>query len=154
MTRVADIMSHPVHTIGPEESLRRAAAMMREFDIGALPVCHDQRLLGMVTDRDMVIRGMALGLTPDGGCVSDVMTQELVVCRSDQDLTDALRSMSRHQLRRLPVLDAEKQLVGIVALADVALGVERTAPSDADADDLGRAVRRISEPTQIQATLL
>lgn len=148
MTRVSEIMSSPACSIGPQESLRRAASLMRELDVGSLPVCHDERLLGMVTDRDIVTRGVATGLAPDGGCVSDVMTAQVSCCTPDQDVQEVMQQMSDEQLRRLPVVDSADRLVGIVALADVAL----TADREAEGDQVGETVRRISEPANGAAT--
>lgn len=119
MTRIADIMSTDVSTIQPQESLRRAAQCMRELDVGSLPVWDGQRLLGMLTDRDIVVRGIADGLDPDKACVSDVMTPEVRTCTSEQDTDDAKRLMGELRLRRLPIVDADQRLVGIVSLADL-----------------------------------
>jgi len=142
MTRVSEIMSSPARSVGPQESLRRAATMMRELDIGALPVCNDNQLLGMVTDRDIATRGVAAGLAPDSACVSDVMSPGAACCHPDEDVDDVLRKMSDAQLRRLPVIDTNERLVGIVALADVAL----SAHQPTDGEQVGETVRRISEP--------
>jgi CBS domain-containing protein len=122
MKRVADVMTEEVQVIEPQETLRKAAQLMKRLDVGALPVCNGRRLLGMLTDRDIVVRGVAAGLDPDQGCVSDAMTQELLYCTPDEATEDVLQKMGDHQVRRLPVIDASsKQLVGIVALADLAL---------------------------------
>jgi len=137
MTTLADIMSTQVRTIQPQESLRRAAQCMQEFDIGALPVCDGERLLGMLTDRDITVRGIADGLNPDQACVSDIMSPEVEYCTVDQDAEDAKRLMGAKQLRRLPVLDKDRRLVGIVSLGDLA--TRETGHIDA-------ALREISEP--------
>lgn len=145
MTRAAQVMSSPAVPIGPQESLRRAAALMRELDVGALPVCHAGCLLGMVTDRDIATRGVALGLTPDGGCVSDVMvSQAAVSCRAGDDVATLLQRMAEHRLRRLPVLDEDDRLVGMVALADLVLKLDEDALA---CDRLARVLRCISQPT-------
>ena len=137
MSRIADIMSTDVRTIQPQESLRRAAQCMQELDVGALPVCDGERLLGMLTDRDIVVRAIADGLDPDQACVSDVMSGDLEYCTADQDTEDAKRLMGARQLRRLPIIDANRKLVGIVSLGDLA--VRDTGPID-------DALRDISEP--------
>ena len=137
MSKIADIMSTDVTTIQPQESLRRAAQCMQELDVGALPVCDGERLLGMLTDRDIAIRGVADGLNPDQACVSDIMTPEVTCCTADQDSDEAKRLMGDHQIRRLPVVDDEKHLVGIVSMADLA----RRQPASVD-----ETVREISEP--------
>lgn len=137
MASIADIMSTDVRTIQPQESLRRAAQCMRELDVGALPVCDGERLLGMLTDRDIVVRALADGLDPDQACVSDVMSPELEYCTADDDSEDAKRLMGARQLRRLPVVDKHRRLVGIVSLGDLA--VRETGHID-------QALRDISQP--------
>lgn len=137
MPRVADIMSTRVQVAEPQQSLRAAAQLMKQFDIGALPVCDGRRLLGMVTDRDLAVRAVALGLAPDSACVSDVMTPDVEYCTEDQDTQDVMRQMADKQLRRLPVLDAGNKLVGIVSLGDLATRQR---------GDLDDTVRAISEP--------
>ncbi|MDR7268635.1 CBS domain-containing protein [Pelomonas saccharophila] len=137
MTTIADIMSTDVRTIQPQESLRRAAQCMQELDVGALPVCDGERLLGMVTDRDITVRGIADGLHPDHACVSDIMSPQVETCTVDQDADDAKRLMGAKQLRRLPVLDRTGRLVGIVSLGDLAVR---------ESGHIDRALREISEP--------
>ncbi len=137
-TRVADVMSKNVQVVEPQETLRRAAELMARLDVGALPVCNGSRLLGMLTDRDIVVRGVAAGLGAETGCVSDAMSSEALCCSPGQDIAEALRLMGEHQVRRLPVVDADKRLVGIVALGDLAL--ERPQA-------VGPTVSDISEPT-------
>jgi CBS domain-containing protein len=139
MSKIADIMSTDVRTIQPQESLRRAAQCMQELDVGALPVCDGERLLGMVTDRDIAIRAVAGGLNPDQACVSDIMSPEVQYCTADQDSEEAKRLMGDRQIRRLPVIDAERRLVGIVSLGDLALR---------ESGHIDRAVREISEPSR------
>ena len=137
MPNVSEIMSTDVRSIEPQESLRRAAQLMHDLDVGALPVCDGERLLGMVTDRDITVRGVAAGLAPDSACVSDVMTGDVQFCTVDQDTEEVMRMMGDKQVRRLPVIDTDKNLVGIVSLGDMAL----RQPGHID-----RTVREISEP--------
>ena len=137
MTAVTDIMSTDVRTIEPQQSLRVAAQMMKELDVGALPVCDGRRLLGMVTDRDIALRAVAEGLAPDAACVSDIMTPDIAFCSEDDDAEDVMKKMGERQIRRLPVLNRSNQLVGIVSLGDLA------TRQSADIDD---TVREISEP--------
>lgn len=137
MPHVSDIMTTDVQVIQPQESLRHAATLMQELDIGALPVCDGLRLLGMLTDRDITVYGVAQGLDPDSACVSDVMTEHIEYCTADQDTEEVMRLMGDKQVRRLPVIDADKNLVGIVSLGDLAL--RQSAPID-------QTVREISEP--------
>jgi CBS domain-containing protein len=137
MPNVAEIMTSDVQVIQPEDSLRQAATMMQEFDVGALPVCNGKRLLGMVTDRDIAIYGVAEGLNPDEACVSDVMTEDIEYCTADQDTEEVLRLMGDRQVRRLPVIDTDKNLVGIVSLGDMAVR---------QAESVDETVRQVSEP--------
>lgn len=137
MSKIADIMSTDVQTIQPQESLRRAAQCMQELDVGALPVCDGERLLGMLTDRDITVRGIADGLDPDSACVSDIMSPEVDTITVDQDADEAKRLMGERQIRRLPVVDASRRLVGIVSLGDLAVR---------ESGHIDRAVREISQP--------
>ena len=137
MSRIAEIMSTDVTTIQPQESLRRAAQSMQELDVGALPVCDGDRLLGMLTDRDIIVRGIAAGLDPDQACVSDIMSPDVDTCSPEQDSDEAKRLMGERQVRRLPVVDAQRRLVGILSLGDLAVR---------ESGHIDRAVREISEP--------
>lgn len=137
MPQVSEIMTPDVQVIEPQETLRRAALLMQELDIGALPVCDGDQLLGMITDRDITVRGVADGLDPDQACVSDVMSGDVQFCTEDQDAQEVMRLMGDKQVRRLPVVDLDKRLVGIVSLGDMAL----RQPGHVD-----QAVREISEP--------
>jgi CBS domain-containing protein len=137
MSRVADVMTDDVAVVEPQDTLRHAAELMMRMDVGALPVCDGRRLLGMLTDRDIVVRAVAAGLSPDDGCVSDAMTGDVLYCTADQDLAQVLQTMGSHQVRRLPVIDAaSKMLLGIVSLGDVALE---------QPDKVGPTVGEISE---------
>lgn len=137
MAQIADIMSTNVQTIQPQESLRRAAQYMRELDVGSLPVCDGERLLGMLTDRDIAMRAVADGMDPDKACVSDIMSPGVQTLTADQDSDDAKLLMGEHQIRRLPVIDADRRLVGIVSLADLAVR---------EGGHIDKAVREISQP--------
>jgi CBS domain-containing protein len=142
MSKIADIMSTDVRTVQPQDSLRRAAQCMQELDVGALPVCDGERLLGMVTDRDIAVRAIADGLNPDEACVSDIMTPDVAFCTADQDAEEAKRLMGARQVRRLPVIDDSRRLVGIVSLGDLATR---------QSGHIDRAVREISEPGRAAA---
>lgn len=141
MPQVSDIMTTDVQVVQPQESLRRAASLMQQFDIGALPVCDGERLRGMLTDRDITVLGVAEGLDPDQACVSDVMTEAVEYCTADQDVDDVMRLMGDKQVRRLPVVDSERKLVGIVSLGDLAVRQR---------GDIDRTVRAVSEPGNTQ----
>jgi CBS domain-containing protein len=121
MPIVNEIMSTEVRLVAPEATLRQAAQMMLEEDVGSLPVCRGTTLVGMVTDRDITIRGVAAGLLPDSAHVAEVMTAELQFCTEDQDTEDVMRTMGLAQVRRLPVVNMDKELVGIVSIGDMAL---------------------------------
>jgi CBS domain-containing protein len=135
---VQEIMSTDVQVISPKATLHQAAQMMLELDVGALPVCKGGTLLGMVTDRDITIRGVAMGLRPDITHVSDVMTSELQFCTVDQDTEEVMHTMGQAQVRRLPVINLDKVLVGIVSIGDMA----RRQPGP-----VKQTVSEISEPT-------
>jgi CBS domain-containing protein len=138
--QVKDIMTSGVECIAPTATLREAAQRMRELDIGPLPVCgEDDRLAGMITDRDIAIRAVADGLDPGMAKVGDVMSPNIIYCYEDQDISDAAHMMEQNQIRRLVVLNRGMQLVGIVSLGDLAVdcGDEQLA---------GHTLEAISEP--------
>lgn len=141
MPDISEIMSTDVQTIKPQDSLRQAARWMADLDIGSLPVCDGKRLLGVVTDRDITIRGVALGLGPDSGSVADVMSDDVQFCTIDQDSEEVLLLMGKTQLRRLPVINLDKELVGIISIGDLATR---------QSGDVDTAMREISEPTPPQ----
>ena len=120
--KVKDIMSTDVDTVAPESTLRDAAERMNALDVGVLPVCANDRLVGVVTDRDITVRATAEGLDPFATQVVDIMSKDdLITCFEDQDVEEAARIMSDKQVRRLPVLSHDRRLVGIVSLGDLAL---------------------------------
>ncbi len=137
--QLKEIMTTDVEIVRPESSVREAAKKMRSLDVGALPVCDGQRLLGMVTDRDITIRATAEARDPEKTLVRDCMSAEVVYCFEDQDARDAERLMQEKQIRRLPVLTREKQLAGIVALGDL-------ATKTGDVQQVGRTIQEVSEP--------
>jgi CBS domain-containing protein len=124
--KIRDCMTPEVRLIGPDQTIAEAARMMAEGDIGALPVANPDRLLGMITDRDIAIRAVASGRTPDTK-VSEVMSEEVRYCFDDDSIEDVLANMGDIQLRRLPVVDRNKRLVGIVSLSDLADRKEHAA---------------------------
>lgn len=138
MTRIRDVMTHDVRSVAPGDSVVVAAKAMQEMDVGVLPVCEDDQLLGIVTDRDIVVRGIALDLALDTP-VQEVMTSDLVTCTPDDDVEDVVQDMQDAQVRRVPVLDEQQHLVGMVTLGDLATKVdERLA---------GEALTQVSEPS-------
>ncbi len=117
--KVKDAMHTGVTWVQPETPIAEIAKMMRDDDIGAVPVGENDRLVGMVTDRDIICRGLANGGDCNGLTAGDVMSKPIVYCRSDEYLEDALRIMEKNRVRRLPVIDENKRLVGMLALGDI-----------------------------------
>ena len=118
--KVGEIMTRGVEIASPDDTVQQAASRMTELDVGVLPVGENDRLVGMLTDRDIAIRAVAQGKGPDTK-VREAMTPEVRYVFEDQDLEDAVRSMGENKVRRLPVMSREKRLVGIVSFGDVAL---------------------------------
>jgi CBS domain-containing protein len=120
MQNLSEIMTRDVQVVRPGATVQEAAQTMRQLDVGALPVCDGKKLLGMLTDRDIAVRSTAQGQDPKATKVSDVMSPEVAWCFEDTSVEDVARTMEAKQLRRIPVVDRNKELVGIVALADLA----------------------------------
>lgn len=125
--KVSDAMTRNVQVANPDQSIQAAAQIMADLDAGSLPVGEDDRLVGMVTDRDIAVRAVAAGKGPHTP-VREVMSKEVKYCFEDDDTEQVARNMSDQQLRRLPVVSREKRLVGILALGDLtAIDGGRTA---------------------------
>ncbi len=122
---VRDAMTPRAETIGPEETLQAAAVKMRALNVGALPVKEDDHLVGMVTDRDLAIRGVAPGRDPAHTAVREAMTPQVVWCFEDQDTLEAARIMEDRAIRRVMVLDRGERLVGILSVDDLAAGARQ-----------------------------
>ncbi len=135
--KVSEAMSREVRIMNPEGTIREAARMMAEIDAGALPVGANDRLVGMITDRDITVRAVAHGRPPSTK-VADVMSNEILYCYEDDELEAVANNMAAVKVRRLPVLDCDKRLVGIISMGDLALNEE---PETA-----GQTVAAISEP--------
>jgi len=137
--QIKKLMTRRAECIEPEASLQEAAERMRKYEIGALPVCDHEHLVGMLTDRDIAIRSVSQGHDPCCDKVRDAMTPRVFYCYEDQDITEAAEIMKRKQVRRLPVLDRQEHLTGILSLGDLAVetGNEELA---------GDALEGISEP--------
>lgn len=118
--KIADLMTRDPQTIAPDDTLRRAAELMDDLDVGVLPVCDAGRLVGMVTDRDITVRATAAGESPEAAKVGEIMTTDLRWCYEDEDVEGAERMMRQAQIRRLPVLDRDRRLVGVLSLGDLA----------------------------------
>lgn len=127
--KISEIMSTDVCVIAPGDTLQRAAELMERNDIGSLPVGDGGKLVGMLTDRDIVLRGVARKLGADAP-VRQVMSDKIRYCYDDQDVDDVARNMSDLQMRRLPVVNRDKDLVGIVSLADFAHSGDASASAD------------------------
>ena len=128
--RVSECMSTDVRIASPDETLRQAAQAMADLDAGVLPVGDNDRLVGMITDRDIAVRGVADGKGPDAK-VREVMSAEVRYCYEDEDADDVLKNMGDIQVRRLPVLNRDNRLVGIISLGDLATTGEPRASGDA-----------------------
>jgi CBS domain-containing protein len=137
--KLKDAMTSQVQVVRPDASIQEAAEKMRSLDVGALPVCDGPRLIGMITDRDITIRATAQACDPEATLVRDILSPELVYAFEDQDLEEAEQLMQEKQIRRLPVLSRDQQLVGIVALADVV--------AEAGKKDVARTVQAVSKPS-------
>ena len=135
--KVREAMTREVTLANPDQTICDAARMMAECDAGALPVGDNDRLVGVITDRDIAVRAVAKHLSPDTP-VREVMTRQVLYCYDDEDVEHVARNMGDNQVRRLPVLNREKRLVGIVSLGDLS---QTVAPSTA-----GEAVAEISKP--------
>jgi CBS domain-containing protein len=141
--KLKDVMTANVEVIRPDAPLQEAAALMKTLDVGSLPVCDGKQLQGMLTDRDITVRATAEGRDPRQTAVREVMTPELIYCFEDQDVKEAAQLMEQRQIRRLPVLNRSKDLVGIVALGDLAVEM----PNE---KRVGEVLEGISEPARPQ----
>ena len=120
MRTIADIMTRSIATVQRDETLQAAARRMQEMDVGSLPVLDGRAVAGMVTDRDIAVPGVAAGMIPQESLIADVMTEDVRFCRAGDSVEQVMAEMGNLQVRRLPVLDANNEIVGIVALADIA----------------------------------
>ena len=118
--KVRDVMSPDVCVVGPEDTIRQAALSMGRIDAGIMPVADNDRLIGVITDRDIALRAVAAGRGPDAK-VREIMTAEIKYCYDDEDVGHVSENMAELQVRRLPVVDRDKRLVGILALSDLAI---------------------------------
>jgi len=138
--QVHEVMTPSAECTHPNATLQEAAQLMRDLDVGALPVCgENDRLVGMITDRDIVVRAIAEGRDPKTVRVEDVMSPDIVYCLQDQSIGDAAETMKERQIRRLVVLNRDKRLVGILSLGDLAAKTRDKALS-------GETLEQVSEP--------
>jgi CBS domain-containing protein len=139
-TNVRDVMTARPHCAAPDTPLTEVAQLMETQDVGAIPVLDGERLAGMITDRDIVLRAIAKERDPRGMATEEISSGELVTVGPDHDLSEALQLMAQHQVRRLPVVDDENRLVGMVSQADIAL--------EAKDESVGEMLADISKPSQ------
>ena len=134
--KVSDVMTTNVATVRPDQTAREAASFMLSADAGSIPVTDGDRLVGMITDRDIAVRGVAKGYGPDTP-VRELMTDDVICVREDEDVEDVASKMSDAQVRRLPVVDSDERLCGIVSLGDLS--------READEDCASEALEGVSE---------
>ena len=138
---VSEVMTKEVEVVRPDATVQEAAQKMKDIDVGSLPVCDGRKLQGMITDRDVTIRAVAEGRDPKQTKVKEVMTADVVFGRTGQDIVEIAETMASHQIRRLPIVNADNELVGIVALGDLAV--------DTDEEEIGgNVLADVSTPSK------
>lgn len=142
--KIREIMTSNVRCVGPNTSLQEAAALMSNLDVGALPICDDDRLAGMLTDRDIAVKGVARGCDPQKTQVREAMSEGIIFIYDDQEVGEAARLFETKQIRRLPVLNREKRMVGIVSLGDLAVNAGEALG--------GEALKEVSQPSHAHAS--
>jgi CBS domain-containing protein len=135
------VMTRNPQVVAPDTTLQEAAAKMKSLDVGPMPVCEGDRVVGMLTDRDIIVRAVAEGRDPKQTKVRDAMTPDVIACFEDQDANEAARVMADKQVRRVLVLNRQNKLVGIVALSDLAVDT-------ADTVRAGEVVEAVSQPAE------
>ena len=135
--KVSEVMTRDVQTVRPDQPVQQAASFMLSADAGSIPVTDGDRLIGMITDRDIAVRGVAKGYGPDTP-VRELMTNDIICARDDDDVDEVASKMSEAQVRRLPVIDDQDRLCGIVSLGDLS--------READDDCASEALEGVSEP--------
>ena len=138
--KIREIMTPDAQCVGPEETLVDAAALMRQLDVGVLPVCHEGDVVGMITDRDIAIRAVAEARPPTTTRVREIMSPGTVFVYEDQEVDEVVHILEKHQIRRAPVITRERRLVGIISLGDIAV--------DASAALSGEALKCVSQPAE------
>lgn len=146
MQMVSEVMTRNVQFVSPQESVRRAAQIMDDLNVGALPVCDGERLVGMVTDRDITVRASSAGLSPEDTVVDDVMSTDVRWCFEDQPLDEVMQQMADSQIRRVPVIshDTAQKLVGIVSLGDIVTKTDEEAKKQ----NVQQMVEKVSSPSE------
>lgn len=139
--KIEQVMTPDAKSVQPRDTVAAAARKIRDHDVGSLPVCENQQLVGIITDRDITVRAAAEGRSIETTSVGDVMSPEIVYAFNDQEVEEVAALMEANQIRRVPVVDREKRLVGIVSLGDLAL--------EPNSENLGgHALREISRPAR------
>ena len=138
--KIREIMTPDAQCVGPEETLVDAAALMRQLDVGVLPVCHEGDVVGMITDRDIAIRAVADARPPTTTRVREIMSPGTVFVYEDQEVDEVVHILEKHQIRRAPVITHERRLVGIISLGDIAV--------DGSAALSGEALKCVSQPAE------
>ena len=136
--KINEIMTQDVEVIQPGATIQEAAEKLRAFNVGSLPVCNGENLVGMITDRDIALRLAALGRDPGRTKVEEIMTAEVLWCFEDQTIEEAGRMMKENQIRRLPVISHDRKLVGILSLGDLAIKTDAL-------EEVGDTLQEISE---------
>lgn len=140
--KVKEIMTKDVASVNPDDTVESATQLMSQYNVGSIPVCRNQQIVGIITDRDVAIRSAAQGENMKNQKISDIMTTNPVVCDSNTDIKDAARIMSERQIRRLPIVE-NNALIGIVSLGDIAV-------DEKGHNEAGEALSSISEPSTPQ----
>lgn len=135
--KVSEVMTRDVQTIRPDQTAKEAASFMLSANAGSIPVTDGDRLVGMITDRDIAVRGVAKGSGPETP-VSELMSSDCICAREDDNIEDVASKMSKAQVRRLPVIDSSERLCGIVSLGDLS--------RETDSDTAGQALEGVSQP--------
>ena len=143
--KISEVMTKSVETVRPDQTLQEAASRMKSLDVGPMPVTDNNRLVGMLTDRDIVVRAVAEGKDARTTKVRDAMTPDVVCCKEDDDVKDAARTMKDRQIRRLVVVDGQQRVAGIVSLGDIAVDTSDEKMS-------GRVLEEVSKPTRTAPT--
>lgn len=138
--KIREIMTPDAQCVGPEDTLVDAASLMRQLDVGVLPVCAGEDVIGMLTDRDIAIRAVADARDPATTKVREVMSPGTLSVFDDQEVDEAIQLMEQHQIRRAPVMNRENRLVGIITLGDIAV--------DASAALSGEVLKCVSQPAE------
>jgi CBS domain-containing protein len=136
--QIKEIMTRDVEVIRPEATLQEAAQKMRDLDVGAIPVCDGRKLQGMLTDRDITIRATAEGANPKERRVQDTMTEDVYYCYENQSVEDVAMIMMDKQVRRIPVVNENRDLIGIVSLGDIAVDHNDDEVSGATLDEISK----------------